>query len=110
MKRNATLSIGLLIAATASFSTTAAADQDCILEGKVKKAEASEGTHSVYIDFHSATRYSNDSQCQFRQDDIEFNGIVGSQITKVAPGAIVKYRYTEQHQAAPTWQLLQVSI
>ncbi len=108
MKRLITLSTGFIFTGLASMS--ALAGQDCILEGEIKKAEATDGTHSVYIDFHSATRYSDESRCSFRQNDIQFNGTVGSQITKLAPGATVKYRYTEGQQSEPTWQLLKVSI
>lgn len=108
MKRVFTLGMGLALTSLASVS--ALAGQDCILEGEIKKAEASDGTHAVYIDFHTAKRFSADSQCRFRQNDIQFNGVAGSQITKLAPGATVKYRYTREQRAEPTWQLLQVSI
>lgn len=108
MKRIITLGIGFILTGLASVS--AMAGQDCILEGEIKKAEANDGTHSVYIDFHSARRYSDESRCSFQKNDIQFNGTVGSQITKLAPGATVKYRYTEGQHSEPTWQLLQVSI
>ncbi|MEM8500819.1 MAG: hypothetical protein AAF542_22580 [Pseudomonadota bacterium] len=108
MRRIITLGIGFMLTGLASVS--AMAGQDCILEGEIKKAEASDGTHAVYIDFHTAKRFSVESQCRFRQNDIQFNGIAGSQITKLAPGATVKYRYTQEQHAEPTWQLLQVSL
>lgn len=102
-----------IMVATAMLSLASAAafaGQDCLLEGKVKQANTSNGTKAIYIDFHSAKQYSKDSRCRFNQDSIQFNGLVGSQIATVSPGATVKYRYTIEPGTAPKWQLIQLSI
>ncbi len=91
-------------------SANTAAIQDCLLEGVVQSSESSEGVKSVYVDFYSARQMSEGAHCSFADEEFEFNGILGSQISNVSAGANVKYRFTREPDQEPVWQLLQVSI
>ncbi len=99
------------VALTLGFIGPAHAAQDCILEGTVKETVTRDGTKSVYIDFHSAKRYSANSNCRFRKRNFEVDSSVASDIIKVRPGATVEYRYSREHRGAEArWELLQVSL
>ena len=104
----------LLAAAAIGFSVAVQAEvvQDCKLEGVVKETQSKDGVKAVYIDFHSIKRYSDGTRCNMRGKDVEFDGVVGSQIQQVEPGTGVTYRYIQDDEKAPAgqWQLLEVSI
>ena len=99
-------------ALAASFSAQADTEvvQDCVLEGVVKQSETNSGVQSIYIDFHSVKRFSGENRCNLRDKNVEFDGIVGSQISEVGPGSKVQYRYTVKDDKSADWQLIEVSI
>ena len=86
-----------------------AQERDCVLEGTVKKQTAA-ADNKVLVTFHSARPAQRGASCRFRRDEkLHFKAPTGSHIRDAAPGSKVEYRYTEDSDKAPTWELRSIS-
>ena len=94
-----------------AVGTYAETTQDCILEGTIDKSKAEKAGKNVYVEFHSASKAEPDTSCNLnRRNKLEFKEPKNAMIENAPDGAQVKYRYTEEDNKDPQWQLIGISM
>ena len=94
-----------------AMGTYAETTQDCILEGTIDKSKAEKAGKNVYVEFHSARKAEPATSCNLnRRNKLEFKEPKNAMIENAPDGAQVKYRYTEEDNKDPQWQLIGISM
>lgn len=105
---------GVLATLVVSFTgmiAQANAAQDCIVDGTVQnRTDVQRGTE-VYVSFHSAKDGAGRNSCKLAErGKVAFKEPKNAMIENVPAGSKVRYRYTQEGEQTPQWQLMKVSV